>query len=64
VTLSYLLSGTDGSGKPVFRARQILLQGEELLAPRQDASGEAGVINRLQEGQCQLVNRLRRGGGC
>ncbi len=32
VTMSFLVSGTDGDGNREYRARQILLQGEELLA--------------------------------
>lgn len=32
VTLSYLLSGTNSAGEIEYRARQVLLQGEELMA--------------------------------
>ncbi len=35
VTLSFFLSGTTANGTRVFRARQLLLQGDELLAPDQ-----------------------------
>jgi len=46
VTMSFLLSGEDGEEKSVYRARQVLLQGEELLAPPQHAAQEpAFVIN-------------------
>lgn len=37
VTMSFLLSGTL-DGKPVYRARQVLLQGEELMFPPQGRS--------------------------
>jgi hypothetical protein len=46
VTMSFLVSGKDGSGKTVYRARQVLLQGEELMAPEQAPSAfsiNAGV---------------------
>ena len=36
VTMSFFLSGIDAKGARVFRARQVLLQGEELLAPEQN----------------------------
>ena len=35
VTMSFLAAGKDGAGADVFRARQLLLQGEELFAPPQ-----------------------------
>ncbi len=36
ITMSLLASGTDASGQPQYRARQILLQGEELFNLPQD----------------------------
>jgi hypothetical protein len=41
VTMSFLVSGEDGSGNTVYRARQVLLQGEKLLAPQQLPSTDA-----------------------
>jgi hypothetical protein len=41
VTLSFFLSGRDANGSSVFRARQVLLQGEELLAPAQNPPSPA-----------------------
>jgi hypothetical protein len=38
VTLSLLLSGKNADGKPAFRARQVLLQGEHLMIPQQGRS--------------------------
>jgi hypothetical protein len=35
VTMSFLAAGKDGTGADAFRARQLLLQGEELFAPPQ-----------------------------
>ena len=45
ITMSFLVSGEDGGGNTVYRARQILLQGEELLAPPQLATGPEFQIN-------------------
>jgi hypothetical protein len=38
ITMSFLLSGMDGEGNTVYRARQVLLQGEELMFPAQTRS--------------------------
>jgi hypothetical protein len=35
VTMNFLVTGKDGGGNTVHRARQVLLQGEELMAPEQ-----------------------------
>jgi hypothetical protein len=35
ITMSFLVTGKNGDGNTVHRARQILIQGEELLAPKQ-----------------------------
>jgi hypothetical protein len=41
ITMSFLVSGTNGEGETEYRARQVLLQGEELLAPAQKATAVA-----------------------
>ncbi len=38
ITMSFLVSGVDGGGNTVHRARQVLLQGEELMAPAQESA--------------------------
>jgi hypothetical protein len=45
ITMSFLVSGEDGNGDPVFRARQVLLQGEELMAPAQQPTAGGMDIN-------------------
>lgn len=42
VTMSFLVSATDENGDSVFRARQVLLQGEELLVPDQKPTSGPG----------------------
>jgi hypothetical protein len=40
ITLSVLLQGLDAEGNPQFRARQLLLQGEQLMRPLQKRSDD------------------------
>jgi hypothetical protein len=65
ITMSFLVSGEDGGGNTVYRARQVLLQGEELLAmPQQPPAsnfkinaGHAGAwFNPETPGQGQLID--------
>jgi hypothetical protein len=66
ITMSFLVTGEDDAGNPVYRARQILLQGEELMAPRQPAAeaepfainaGHSGAwFNPDTSGQGQLID--------
>ena len=48
VTMSFLIGGTDGDGKRVYHARQVLLQGEELMLPAQRLS-EAVFVSGFEE---------------
>jgi hypothetical protein len=66
ITMSLLVAGEDSEGKAVYRARQVLLQGEELLAPPQPAAevepfainaGHSGAwFNPATSGQGQLID--------
>ncbi len=66
ITMSFLVSGEDGDGKTVYRARQILLQGEELLAPSQlptaddpikiNAGHSGAWFNPITSGQGQFID--------
>lgn len=66
ITMSFLVEGNNEGGDKTFKARQILLQGEELLAPAQTPSKElsSGInagysgawFNPATSGQGQLID--------
>jgi hypothetical protein len=43
ITMSFMVSGIDGDGKTMYRARQVLLQGEELMIPPQMRSSKVFI---------------------
>jgi hypothetical protein len=66
ITMSFFLTGENDDGEPVFQARQVLLQGEELMAPPQAPTkdqafainaGHSGAwYNPATSGQGQLID--------
>ena len=61
ITMSFLVSGEDGGGQTVYRARQVLLQGEELLAMPQQAPASKFKINAGHSGAWFQSGHLRTG---